>query len=175
MARIGTRTCGAAPHGQGVGPFVGHAARHRPQGGGFSREIQKLANEFKRSAVVRLLQPNSDARGKGAEALVVLEQAAKLDPNNEDVFAVLGLALLKQNAPEKALPILKQATTLCPDDASLGLALGQAHWRLDDKEKAIEELVEIRKVRPHDIRVILTLAGWLDELGRTAQNTLLKA
>jgi tetratricopeptide (TPR) repeat protein len=137
---------------------------------GLPGKADSLTQRFPKSALAHLLQAQIFSQeGQGQAALVSLERAASLDARNDEVQAVLGLAYLKQGTPEKARPLLLSAAKARPGDVSLGLASAQCGWELSEQEQAIEQLILLRKTHPHDVRVVLTLAGWLDELGRTAQ------
>ncbi|MDG5815121.1 tetratricopeptide repeat protein [Chitinispirillales bacterium ANBcel5] len=96
-------------------------------------------------------------KGEVNEALINLEIANTLEPNDPDVMAMLARGYISTERVEKAIELLEKAKVVRSDDPDIRYQLFQLYEKTGQTEKAqaeIEELVELQ----HDNRFLLMYA-----------------
>jgi serine/threonine protein kinase/tetratricopeptide (TPR) repeat protein len=78
--------------------------------------------------------------------LTLLEEMAKLKPQDANLQASLGVLYAKKNLPEQAIPRLQSALALAPDDPEVLINVGDGYEALGQRKLAIDFLEKgIRK------------------------------
>ncbi|HEV8199767.1 MAG TPA: tetratricopeptide repeat protein [Candidatus Polarisedimenticolia bacterium] len=80
-----------------------------------------------------------DGLNRGDEAVVTLQQARSLSPDNGYIANTLGYLLLRRGQTEEAVPLLEAARDRLPQVAYVRNNLGVAYERQGDVHKAAEE------------------------------------
>ncbi|MDA2912817.1 tetratricopeptide repeat protein [Acidobacteriia bacterium AH_259_A11_L15] len=107
--------------------------------------------------------------GRPAEAIELLETAARYYPENPAVHHNLGVAYLQSGRFQQALAALRKAVELDPGFADAYVNLGLVYDRLGQREKAIDALQKAVRVAPNDgeaydyLGVLHASRGELDE------------
>ena len=70
------------------------------------------------------------------KALLMLQHAVNLSPNNGYIADSLGWALFRMGKYEEALPILEQAVILMPNEAVINDHVGDVYWKLGREQEA---------------------------------------
>ena len=85
--------------------------------------------------------------GRPEEAIVPLQEAMELQPENHEVLALAGNAYLKSGHLSSAIPAIRHALRLDPYNPNywinMGIALSQAE-RYDEAREAFERAIELR-------------------------------
>jgi predicted Zn-dependent protease len=105
--------------------------------------------------------------GDAAGALSDLESAALTSPDNAEVGAAYGLALLEAGRHAEAANVLMATTAKRPLDPSLSIALSRAQWGANQQSVAIAVLQRAYTKFPYDVRVSLEYAKALSDNGET--------
>jgi tetratricopeptide (TPR) repeat protein len=91
-----------------------------------------------------------DLNGEGEQALQDLEEAVKLDPENESLVMETTRRMLQARQPERALAVIQQATQANPDSglfyarmAGIQAQLGKNEEALESGRKAIEKAPDL--------------------------------
>lgn len=125
-----------------------------------------LTQRYPRSALTWLgLGKVLGALGDMQGAIAPLRKASELSPDEVEVQATYGLALLRTGRHAQALPWLERASAGRPRDASLALARVQAVQGSGDAQAARTLAVQAYKDHPHDLEVALVTARILSEGG----------
>lgn len=105
--------------------------------------------------------------GRWDEARAVLEQAARIAPEEAVVLNYLGYAQIerRQNV-QAALELLKKASALKPDDSSITDSLGWAKFVTGDIESAVPILERAAAGAPSDVTINEHLGDALWAVGR---------
>jgi len=82
------------------------------------------------------------------EALGLLNEALKLDPDNVDGLYYTGLVYLAQKKPDLAVKTLEKARALSPKDLVIRFQLGVAYFTLEQYDKAQPLLTEVFTEQP---------------------------
>jgi tetratricopeptide (TPR) repeat protein len=83
-----------------------------------------------------------------AEALSLLNEALKIDPENVPALYYTGLVHLAQNKPALAVQPLEQARVKAPGDLNIQYQLGVAYFALEQYDKAEPLLTSVFKEQP---------------------------
>src|SRR6266487_3300591 len=83
-----------------------------------------------------------------ADALNLLQDALKLDPNNVEALYYTGLTYLALKDPSHAVEVLEKARAKAPQNISIRYQLGVAYFTLEQYDKAEPLLTEVFKERP---------------------------
>ena len=83
-----------------------------------------------------------------AEALDLLAEALKMDPENVDALYYTGLVHLAQEQPDLAVRSLEQARDVNPTDPVIRYQLGVAYFTLEQYDKAVPLLEDVFKEQP---------------------------
>jgi tetratricopeptide (TPR) repeat protein len=105
--------------------------------------------------------------GKVAEAVEVLTEAARVNPENEDVHYNLGLALARQGKTEDAIKEYKEALRIFPNYVEAHNNLGNALMRSGRIEEAIPHFEQAVKIMPDYAAAHNNLGTALQKVGRT--------
>ena len=84
--------------------------------------------------------------GRADEAMISIEQALTLEPNNSDAYALQAIIAVVQNDKDQALNSAMQAVELNPTSATAKLALSyaqQAHFDIEDALATVHEAVKL--------------------------------
>jgi tetratricopeptide (TPR) repeat protein len=105
--------------------------------------------------------------GKVAEAVEVLTEAARANPENEDVHYNLGLALARQGKTEDAIKEYQEALRIFPNYVEAHNNLGNALMRSGRIEEAIPHFEQAVKILPDYAAAHNNLGTALQKVGRT--------
>jgi Flp pilus assembly protein TadD len=105
--------------------------------------------------------------GKVAEAVEVLTEVARGNPENEDVHYNLGLALARQGKTEDAIKEYKEALRIFPSYVEAHNNLGNALMRSGRIEEAIPHFEQSVKIMPDYAAAHNNLGTALQKVGRT--------
>ena len=101
--------------------------------------------------------------GREKEALSAWQEAAKLNPDDPDLWRRLARMKAKEGDKEGLLDALKKASDLNPKDKSLHLELAEALLQKGDKTQAALALEKALELTPQDVGIMLRLAGLYQE------------
>lgn len=125
------------------------------------RAVDVGGDPFARLAHARVL-----ARlGRGDEATLALEEAARAAPEDARVLKELGLARYDQRRHDEAAALLEKAAALAPDDARACYALGVVHEAQKDMGAAVAAYRAAVRRDPALLDARRTLADALAGLG----------
>lgn len=105
-------------------------------------------------------------QGKGREAVVPLEQAAKLDARHAPSQMLLGSAYISADRPEDALVALRAADSLAPNQFLTQLGLGFAHSSLYHNEEAMAAFNAALRLQPQSPDALTGMGGVYTRMGR---------
>lgn len=100
------------------------------------------------------------------EAVVHLEEAVRLAPDDADTQYTLGAALLRFGRPEDAIPHFERALRLNPNDAEVHKDFGTALLAVGRTPEAIDELEHALRSKPDQPTAHYNLAIALQHAGR---------
>ncbi|NOK23961.1 tetratricopeptide repeat protein, partial [Corallococcus carmarthensis] len=106
------------------------------------------------------------AEGRFAEAVPVGEEALLRDPEDPEVYQVLGRAHLGANELASAILRFQQAVHLDPEHGHALNNLGFAYLRANDNARAVEVLTQAAGLLPHVAYVQNNLGVACERLGR---------
>ncbi len=106
--------------------------------------------------------------GKVAEAVEILSQAARSNPENEDVHYNLGLALARQGKTEEAVKEYEEALRIFPNYVEAHNNLGNVLMRSGRTAEAIPHFEQAVKILPDYAAAHNNLGTALQKVGRTA-------
>lgn len=106
-------------------------------------------------------------RGENEQALELLDEAIRLDPNDSEAHANLGALLLKDHQHPQALAAFAAALTLRPDNVPALFGLAQALARLDLTDFAHSAFRDVRAHAPDYVEPVVDFAVLLNGMGRT--------
>ncbi|MGD8452599.1 MAG: tetratricopeptide repeat protein [Phycisphaerae bacterium] len=135
-------------------------------------ELAALAEQVTtRPADVELRVAYAEAllkRGQSPEALPMLEEAVRLDPNHAAALRLLGETLVTMNESERAEEMLKRAAAADPTDwrthLNLAVLLSAEH-----PEEALQHAQEAQRLEPDALDTNMTLAEALAINHRTTE------
>ena len=164
---LGVKFWNASDHGGGIGKTSGPAD---PQGrsavGRSARGERRAENNAAFSTKVNrgneLLSED-----KPEEALQVLNEAAKMNPADEDVHYDLGLALTRLGKIDEAIQEYEEALRLYPDYVEAHNNLGNLLMRKQRSEEAIRQFETAVKIMPDYASAHNNLGTALQKIGRT--------
>jgi Tfp pilus assembly protein PilF len=107
------------------------------------------------------------AQSKPAEALELLQEAAKLSPEDEDVHYNLGIALSRLNRNDEAVKEYQEALRIFPDYAEVHNNLGNLYVRMGKREEAVQQFEQAVKINPEYASAWNNFGSLLQQLGRT--------
>lgn len=96
--------------------------------------------------------------GKLKEAAKAYEEAAKLDPEDVNIFRNLAAIYSELDDPEKQLGALISAARLKPDEVELHLAIAALYGRLNRPQKQLAAFKQVIRLKPDDLNARKTLA-----------------
>ena len=106
-------------------------------------------------------------QGKPAEAVQVLTEALRSNPEDEDVHYNLGLALARLGKVEEAIREYREALRIFPDYAEAHNNLGNVLVRAGQAEEAITHFERAVKIMPEYASAHNNLGTALQKVGRT--------
>lgn len=127
-----------------------------------------LATDRTSAAVWHLLGLARRGMGKLAEALDALEQAARLEPENEEVLAAKAAILLQLGQVQEALESCRAAVAACPSSPVSRLNLGVALEQAGDPAAALDAYDRALALDSEFIPAWLNRGTVLTRLGRLA-------
>lgn len=95
--------------------------------------------------------------GRLRDAIVSVESATLLSPNDPTVFFQLGILRYNNKDFKGSVSALEQAIALSPNYANAEYFLGLSYWQLDENDKAIEQFLALSKTNPDNAEVKLIL------------------
>lgn len=104
-------------------------------------------------------------QGQAAEALIHLQAAAAVDPDNAQLHADLGFAALRSEQFDTAVGALRRAFALGDKTADVQCWLGMALSCAGDHLSAVDAFAQAAKLRPDDSGLYLNLGNALRETG----------
>lgn len=120
--------------------------------------------------LVRLyLGTRLNLNGEFAKAVQELETIRKLDPQNGNVYFVLGGAYLELNEPEKAIGAYEKYQDIVKDTDSGYFEIARHYSESMDTEKAIEYLKKGLERQPDSLNSLSFLGKVYSDLGRTRE------
>ena len=84
------------------------------------------------------------------EAIKVLLELVKLNPNNEEGLGILGASYFHNGQCEEAIKILLELLELNPNNYDVWASLGVSYFENGDYDKAIEYLLKATELNPND-------------------------
>jgi pentatricopeptide repeat protein len=103
-------------------------------------------------------------KGQLSEALIFLEIANTLTPNDPDIMASLAKGYLSTNRKNEALDLLKKVKALRPNDTELRFQLYDLYQKTGQKDKAKDEIKELATMK-RDNKYLQRYAQSCIELG----------
>jgi len=125
---------------------------------------QRHGNRFLPFLASEMLQA-----GKGEEAVALFQDALKREPNNPQLYRLMGVIYETLKRPDDALRMYQQARTLDPKDTWTLSHIAQIQMSQGQKEAAWETLVGALRLNPDDISLYPMLERLASEMGREAQ------
>ncbi|OYT75558.1 MAG: hypothetical protein CFK49_02550 [Armatimonadetes bacterium JP3_11] len=107
--------------------------------------------------------------GKGEEAVALFQDALKREPNNPQLYRLLGVIYETLKSPDDALRMYQQARALDPKDTWTLYHIAQIQTQQGQKEAAWETLVGALRLNPDDLSLYPMLERLASEMGRTVQ------
>jgi tetratricopeptide (TPR) repeat protein len=107
--------------------------------------------------------------GKVDEAVQMLREAARANPDNEDVHYNLGLALARQGKTEDAMKEYQEALRIFPNYVEAHNNLGNALMRIGRTEEAIPQFEQAVKIMPEYAAAHNNLGTALQKAGRSEE------
>lgn len=162
-------SAGVLPHAQLAAIGAARELESTDPAGALAR-YPAILSAAPRSAMATLSRAAAHrAAGDRASELADLRAAAALDPTNDEVAAVTGLALIDAGQAADAVPHLTTAMSQRPWDSTLGLGLATA---LSAAGHAVDALVLLDRVgaaHPQNVAVQLAHAQALIDAGQHAR------
>lgn len=134
------------------------------------REV--LAGAPEHFGALHLLGVIEGQRGRYAEAVVLLEQAIRIDPGVAAAHANLGNAECALGFPEKALASYQRAVTLQPDHRWALMGQGKMCWSLGRLSDALESYDAALEIEPDCSESLMSRGDILLKLGRQAEGVV---
>jgi tetratricopeptide (TPR) repeat protein len=119
--------------------------------------VQKLSQQKDTGELHNLLGKINEKDGKFIEAANEFETAARMDPNEDNLF-VWGSELLLHRTYEPAIQVFQQATQRFPTSPRLWIGLGMALYSRGRYEESIKALLQAADLNPNDPRCYLFLS-----------------
>ncbi|MFN7017093.1 MAG: tetratricopeptide repeat protein, partial [Fimbriimonadales bacterium] len=107
--------------------------------------------------------------GKGEEAIALLQDALRREPNSAQLHKLLGVAYDTLQRPDDALRAYQRAHALDPNDTWTLYHIAQIQTQQGQKAAAWETLVGAVRLNPDDLSLYPALERLAGELGREAQ------
>ena len=107
--------------------------------------------------------------GKGEEAIALLQDALKREPNSALIHKLLGVVYETLQRPDDALRAYQRAHALDPNDTWTLYHIAQVQTQQGQKAAAWETLVGAVRLNPDDLSLYPALERLAGELGREAQ------
>lgn len=105
-------------------------------------------------------------KGHKARSLSAFENAAKLDPDNPEVYRRLGEAYLAAEEYEKACTTFRKVLELDPECAEVSEALGEAYYHCEDYKSAEKYLAKAKSLSQDSEKATYLLGMTYDKLGK---------
>jgi tetratricopeptide (TPR) repeat protein len=109
------------------------------------------------------------SQGRIEEGIALLEQALKLNPDDEEAHFNLGYALARKGDLAGAVERYKKALELLPDYVEAHNNLGNVYRRMERYGEAIEQFNAALKLMPENASTLNNLGRALGEQGKTAE------
>ena len=118
-----------------------------------------------------------DEQGRIAEVAPFVQEAARLQPGNDQYVAVAATALSESGKPKEGLALIDPVVKRNPNGVDGLIARARIYVRLDDIAKGFIDLDQARKLAPTDPRIPLWEARFHTQLGKftDAKKALLRA
>ena len=84
------------------------------------------------------LGQSEDAQNAFRKELALLEEAAKISPDNPEIQVALGVLYSRERLRDKAVPHIEAALTRSPEDPAILVSAAEAYDRLGDRARAID-------------------------------------
>ncbi len=107
------------------------------------------------------------AEGKPEDAVAVLKEAERLNPNDEDIHYNLGIALAKLEKYPEAVQEYQEALRLFPDYAEVHNNLGNLLLRMGKSDEALKQFEEAVKIMPDYASAWNNFGNVLQQRGQT--------
>jgi Tfp pilus assembly protein PilF len=108
-------------------------------------------------------------QGRDVDGEKVLREGLRQVPNNAELHHALGLALVRQKRLPAALAELRKATALAPDSARYAYVYAVGLHSSGKIRTAIEVLDQALERHPGDREILLALANFSRDAGKTAR------
>lgn len=105
-------------------------------------------------------------QGRYEKAIEAFKQAIRLNPDDADVYHVLGLVYAGLGRWQEAMESYKQALRLNPDDAEAHNNLGMAYFNLGRHQEAIEAFRQVIRLQPDHANAHNNLGAAYNSLSR---------
>jgi tetratricopeptide (TPR) repeat protein len=119
--------------------------------------VQKLSQQKDTGELHSLAGKIDEKDGKFIEAANEFQNAARMDPNEDNLFA-WGSELLLHRTYEPAIQVFEQATQRYPTSPRLWIGLGMALYSRSRYEESIKALLQAADLNPTDPRCYLFLS-----------------
>jgi tetratricopeptide (TPR) repeat protein len=119
--------------------------------------LQDLLKRKDTAELHRLLGQADEAIGEPVSALAEYQLAARLDPNENNIFD-WGNELLLHETIEPALEVFKRGVALYPNSLRMYIGLGIAFYSRSLYDEAIQALCHASDLNPSDLRPYLFMA-----------------
>jgi tetratricopeptide (TPR) repeat protein len=119
--------------------------------------VQRLSQQKDTGELHNLLGKIDEKDGKFIEAANEFQNAARMDPSEDNLF-VWGSELLLHRTYEPAIQIFEQATQRFPTSPRLWIGLGMALYSRGRYEESIKALLQAADLNPTDPRCYLFLS-----------------
>jgi superkiller protein 3 len=108
-------------------------------------------------------------KSKFSEAIVALEKAQEIEPNNRSVLDRVIICNLELKKPKKALEAMNSILNLEPTASNIWADKAYLHFLLKEESEGITALQESLKLNPRNERdwyllgtVLMTVEGWVE-------------
>jgi len=105
-------------------------------------------------------------QGKPQEALIVLNQQGKVEPENSDIYILKGLAYLLLRRVRDAIRSYNQALDMTTEDkVDILLAINDSISNAQETDLQIRYLTQAHQIEPENLEVIWNLSGCFEQKG----------
>ena len=112
-------------------------------------ELEAILGRIPKAEAYNLLGDVEEKRGHADKALRAFEQAAQMDPRNEDFTIDYGSALINAGDLNRAVPVFAQAAGNWPHSVRSRLGLASAYYLAGKHEECARVLLEGIAVQPN--------------------------
>jgi tetratricopeptide (TPR) repeat protein len=151
---------------QGLEALIDARQQARTDPTGARATLDALAVRYPRAALVPTTRGHLRLAADPAGARQDFEAALRLDPNQVEAQAALGLLLHRAGEHSRAVPLLTAAAAARPTDARLAVALANSSFTVGQRDAALRTIERAQAVNPFDVAVVLTRAHLLASWGK---------